>query len=765
MPIVPNGAKTTDLAPVANAARQQGFLGRLTTAVRYAIAGVTPDVWMSPNQPVSPVAQGAAGRQFDYPVGTNLFYTPRGTELTSFQQLRALADNCDLVRLAIETRKDQMASLIWVVAHVDPDKDTDDDPRAQAIGDLFKRPDGVHSWQGWLRMVLEEVMVTDATAIYPRQLNNGQVCSFELIDGTTIKPMVDDGGRMPLPPSVAYQQVLKGIPAVDYTADELVYCPRNPRVNKFYGYSQVEQIIVTINTALRRAVSQLQYFTEGNIPAAFASVPTDWQPDQIRQFQAYWDSVIEGDQAYKRKVRFVPGDTKVTNLRDAPLKDEFDEWIARVVCYAFSLPPTAFVKQQNRSTSETQQEAALKEGLAPLMVWVKELMDWLIQHHLGFTDLQFKWVEEDALEPSSQATILTTYQKTGVYNINEIRAKLGEDPVEGGDEYLIFTSSGAMRLEDAIKPPPDPPPGVVSPAPNAESQGATGAPTDKPQPAKAQPEPKAEKHDHGALRKDDAPLTPAMKTMRDAFEVALDVVRQDAVKQLGKLGKVSAAADGTRGGDNGTSPDDAWVTEFVNELDTSGLSLAWDDYTDTLQAVAADGSRQEVTKLIAEETITAKEANGFDLLDHQDPNAITWANEHAADMITSNGSGGELADSTRNMVRQTITKALEDHATNDELAKALNEAYAFSAARAELIARTEVTNALGAGGLAGAIAVGMKAKKWLESNDENECQRCKANAEQSWIPIDQPYVSGAMAPGQHPRCQCDQAYRRQPVED
>jgi hypothetical protein len=43
------------------------------------------------------------------------------------------------------------------------------------------------------------------------------------------------------------------------------------------------------------------------------------------------------------------------------------------VCYAFSLPSTAFTRQVNRATAETAQEAALAEGLAPLMGWVKRL--------------------------------------------------------------------------------------------------------------------------------------------------------------------------------------------------------------------------------------------------------------------------------------------------------------------------------------------------------------------------------------------------------
>ncbi|MEO8994656.1 MAG: phage portal protein, partial [Rhodanobacter sp.] len=388
MPRIPAGAKTTDLTPVVNAARQQGFLSRISTAVRYAIAGVTPDTWMSPNQPVQPIAPQAAGRQFDYPVGTNLIYTPRHGELASFQQLRALADNCDMVRLAIETRKDQMAALVWNVSYIDKDMSEDGDPRVDAIVNLFKRPDGTHGWQSWLRQMLEEVMVTDATAIYPRRLNNGEPAAFELIDGATIKVLVDAGGRTPQAPSVAYQQILKGLPAVDYTSDELIYAPRNPRVSKFYGYSPVEQIVLTVNIALRRAASQLQYFTEGNVPAAYAAMPLDWSGQQIKEFQAYWDTVIEGDQGYKRKVRFVPGGTKVDSVNQAPLADEFDEWLARVISYAFGLPPTQFTKQATRTTSDALQEASLKEGLAPLMIWVKEITDHLIQGVLGHADLE-----------------------------------------------------------------------------------------------------------------------------------------------------------------------------------------------------------------------------------------------------------------------------------------------------------------------------------------------------------------------------------------
>lgn len=760
MPKLTPGAKTTDMSSQAAMMRASPW-GRVKAAVRYAIAGVTPDTWMSPNQPVDPVAQEAWGRNKDYRVGYNLFYTPRGEEMTSFAQLRALADNCDLVRMAIETRKDQMCALQWSIGHTDPDKDKDADQRIAQLEKLFKRPDGVLDWEAWLRVLLEDQLVIDAPAILTRRTLGGQILGFEVIDGAMIKPLVNADGRMPLPPSPAYQQNIKGLPTVNYTANELLYIPRNPRSHKFYGYSQVEQIMLTVNIALRRAVSQLQYYTEGNIPAAFASVPKEWTPQQIEMFQGYWDTVIEGDQAYKRKARFVPGDTKVTNLREAPLKDDFDEWLARVICYCFSLPPTAFVKQMNRSTSQTQQEAAEDEGLAPMKSWVRRVLNHLIQVRFGFDDLEFKWVEEEVNDPAQQMEVQTGYQKQGNLSINEVRESLGKDPIPGGDVYLIYTATGAITLESVLNPPEP----VVDPNQpgNDEPLPPGSVPAKKPKPD-SKP---VEKVDHGHLHKaDTSELTEPMRKLRDAFTEALAMVRDEAVKAAGSLNK--AATDDRNNGGYGRGAEDfaAW-DGFADKLDTSGLSLAWDDYTDTLEAVSTDGAQHTVAKIVQDDPTVEPAARGagFDMLDHQDPNAVEWARQRAGEMLSDSGIEGKLADSTRDMVKQLITNALEEKVTDKEIARRLADAYAFSPERAELIARTEVRNALGAGGLAGAKAVGMQSKRWLLSNDEGPCPLCESNAAQQWIGISKPYISGALAPLQHPNCRCDQIYRRQAAEE
>ena len=54
--------------------------------------------------------------------------------------------------------------------------------------------------------------------------------------GATIRPVIDEWGRIPLPPDPAYQQIIKGLPATDYTRDELLYYPRNLLSWRLYGF-------------------------------------------------------------------------------------------------------------------------------------------------------------------------------------------------------------------------------------------------------------------------------------------------------------------------------------------------------------------------------------------------------------------------------------------------------------------------------------------------------------------------------------------------
>jgi hypothetical protein len=203
-------------------------------------AGLGPD-WFGPLEPITPLAPPeVAGRQWDFLSGYNLSTFPRGTAPITFATLRGLADGCDLLRLVIETRKDQVARLPWTISP--RDKKASDDPRLAALRRFFAKPDGRHGFAEWLRMILEDLFVIDAPTLYKSRDRAGRLLGLYPIDGATIKPVIDDWGRTPLPYvengetvfPVAYQQILKGYPAVDYSTRDLLYRPRNIRVDRAY---------------------------------------------------------------------------------------------------------------------------------------------------------------------------------------------------------------------------------------------------------------------------------------------------------------------------------------------------------------------------------------------------------------------------------------------------------------------------------------------------------------------------------------------------
>ena len=411
----------------------------------------------SPGEPTIPAFREAL-RLWDFPVGINTVYEPRTDEPISFTELRALADRHDITRLAIETRKDQLEKLDWTIKpRVTRRSDGEARARAAQVAEFCRRPDGATPFATWLRALLEDVLVLDAPAIELRRNRGGGIIGLDIVDGATIKLLFDATGRVPTPPAPAYEQIIQSRPWKLLTRDYLLYLPRNPRPHKAYGFSPVEQIVMTVNIALRRQVMQLQHFTTGNVPPGLLTAPEGWNAEQIRQFQEWFDSVLAGNTGARTRLVWAPSGTAYQACTEAPYKDEFDEWLARIVCYAFSLPPTAFMRQVNRATAETAHSAALAEGLEPLKNWVKRLIDHVIQDRMAYADLEFAWVDPRPVQPIEQAKVLDTYVRRGIYTVNEARDILGFGPIAGGEQARVYNNAGAVPLAGPEPAAPDEP--------------------------------------------------------------------------------------------------------------------------------------------------------------------------------------------------------------------------------------------------------------------------------------------------------------------
>ncbi|MFZ0929675.1 MAG: hypothetical protein WAN11_13805 [Syntrophobacteraceae bacterium] len=406
------------------------------------VEGVSHITWFGPLQPIEPAVRpemaeilGVLGRRYDYPVGYNLRIIPRQEEPFSFEHLRALASSLDTLKLVIETRKDEYAALKWRFNKREGYTASKDEIRQ--VTDFWIKPDKQNNWDEWLRALLHDRFTIDAATIYPLPTRKGErngsakgaTYCFELLDGATIKPLIDGRGRLPEPPSIAYQQIIKGMPAVEYTTDELVYRPRNVRTNHVYGFPEVEQIAMTVDIALRRELHKLQYYTEGNIPEALMSVPKEWSVAQIAEYQVYWDSINAGNTAERRHGKFVPDGTRYIPTKDpvVTLKSDFDEWLARVVCYCFSVSPAPFVKMMNRASAQTQQQTAQEQGLLPGMRWIANFVNSLTWTYLNRPNLEFLWEEEKSTDPLIQMQVDKGYVDMGVQQPKQIADARGFD--------------------------------------------------------------------------------------------------------------------------------------------------------------------------------------------------------------------------------------------------------------------------------------------------------------------------------------------------
>lgn len=171
-------------------------------------------------------------------------------------------------------------------------------------------------------------------------------------------------------------------------------------------------------------------------------------------------------------------------------------------------------------------------------------------------------------------------------------------------------------------------------------------------------------------------------------------------------------------------------------------------------------------ELVADAGITALAQLGIsdaDTLNQVNEKAVEWAKGRAAEMVGKKWVNGELVDnpdaywrideSTRSMLADNVTQAIEEGWSNDRLASEIAESYAFSDERADMIARTETAFADIQGNMIAYRESGVVSKKqWITG--DGCCEEC-AQLNGQIVGIDESFDDGVDEPPLHPNCRCD----------
>jgi len=479
--------------------------------------------------PVDPATGRPAPRRYEYQVAQNINITE--TRLTPFKTLRAAADQIDILRRCVEVSKSKVSGLEWdiVLASDASEKivaaSGGDHVRAMAkareefsdeinrIRTFWENPDRQNglTFADWLMIALEEILVIDALAIWPQKTVGGDLYGFQILDGSTIKPMLDDRGMRPVSPEVAYQQILYGFPRAEFssndddpkadgefTSDDLAYLVRNRRTTSVYGYSPVERSLPLADIYLRRQQWIRAEYTDGVMPDLMFTTDAEWgtNPDLLRAYENILNDDLAGQTEQRKRARLLPSGLSPVGMDGygEKFKDTLDDYLITSICGHFGVQPNeiGFAPKAGLGGAgfeEGRAETAEALGSQPLVNWLNKSLTNLCYTYLGMPrELEFKLMTSRRMDNEANARKSQIEVTSGAKTVNEHRSELGLPLLDtpqadmpilvSGNGLYLFTPEGIVNAATPTTNPTEASPeaaveGAVKPTtPEVENEQA-----------------------------------------------------------------------------------------------------------------------------------------------------------------------------------------------------------------------------------------------------------------------------------------------------
>jgi hypothetical protein len=448
-----------------------------------------------------PNAQGfASPRIAQYPVSYNL-RLDRDRIHVPWQTLKHAADQ-PLFRACIEIRKQRISTLDWCF-RVSPayaarmarqagktQYQVAEDLRGQfqdeidRLTEFWAIPDRRNGYEfaDWMGLVQEEQLVWDALAIYPQKTYGGSTLNFTVIDGSTIKPLLDEQGGRPMPPLPAYQQILYGFPRGDFTADtvdvdgklvvpgafsssQLVYRRRVIRNWTPYGFSPTEQALLDGMLWDKRFAWMVAEYTEGAQPVQYLVNKGDsgWDAQQLLQYEKYLNDRLAGKTGQRMRNPLLPEGIEPVRTEMAPERygPDYDLFLIKLQAMHFGVTITelGFSEPGGLGSSgyhEGQEDIQFRKDLTSVR-WLNDFVTRLSRTHLDMPSaLEFSFLGLDEEDEAEADEIDIGRVASARMTLNESRVKIGMPPYDfaEADMAMMQTQRGVVFMSGAASAAP-----------------------------------------------------------------------------------------------------------------------------------------------------------------------------------------------------------------------------------------------------------------------------------------------------------------------
>lgn len=541
--------RVTDVASLVQAAQQpQSGLAVPMPRDTYPYAfGPGMPLQPAPLDPVRRDTGRAEPRQWEYPVSWNIQVPGVTGRLVPWQLLRDAADRIAVIRDCIRIRKNEVIGLDWDIVisqravetaqrekpdakRVDLERDIRKElgPHIDRCAEFWQQPDprNGHDFPTWISKALEEHLVLDAMSIYPRATLGGDLYGLEILDGTTIKPLLDHTGGRPLPPFPAYQQVLQGFPRGEYvadmdggdgyTSDALIYRVKEARTFTPYGFSAVEQSLEDADLWIKRMGWMKAEYTDGTMPSGWIKNmgTAAWTPGQVLEYETELNDWYSGQTKQRHRYRVLPPGFEPVDSRqtDERYKPDYDLHLLKLVTAHFdmTIAELGFTEAKGLGSSgyhEGQENVQDRKATRPTLKWLAGVLTDISRKFLRMpAQLEFRFLGLDDEDQAEADKVNQTRFANGGITLNEWRDERGQPryAMPEADMPMIVTSRGVVFLEGAseLLPPgelvepreadPNVDPATGDPVddtdPGAPASPPAGAPGTKPAPPASKPD-------------------------------------------------------------------------------------------------------------------------------------------------------------------------------------------------------------------------------------------------------------------------------------
>jgi hypothetical protein len=440
--------------------------------------------------PLRPDTHRAEAQQYEYPVAWNLQVTQQRE--IPWRTLRQAAQS-PLVRPIIRKRQRDLTKLPWDIAVkrsvIEEAARLSGDGSANAASKLSKSlapaisaartfwenpdPANGYDFSDWYTQLIEDQLVLDAVAVYPETTYGGKLYGFRAVDGSTIKPLLNEYGRRPQAPYPAYQQILYGFPRGEftadvgmndpdiYTADQLIYRRQYVRNFSPYGLSPVETALLDIDLFLKRHGWMRAEYTEGTLAEAYLKTvgesQTQWSPQQLLEYERELNDSMSGSTAERHRMRMLPPGWEAQANGDIAerYKSDYDLYIIQLVCSHFGerAERMGFTVGKGAlggtGVANQSDEVSAESGLFPDAKWWMRQFTHMSHRYLGMpNELEFRFLDVEQEDLGEQDEMASNRVQQGRVTYNEERDRLGmprySDPL--ADMPVIVTRKGVQPL-------------------------------------------------------------------------------------------------------------------------------------------------------------------------------------------------------------------------------------------------------------------------------------------------------------------------------